>query len=58
MHWVEFVHVLETWAKARGFEMIEFWGRKGWDRLMRPYGYKETFRIVQKRLSEEHLNER
>ena len=43
--WIyEALHALEAWARELGASQIVFEGRRGWERVLRGYGY-ETKRI-------------
>jgi len=36
----EWSHTIETYAISEGAKSIDLMGRKGWERYLRPYGYK------------------
>ena len=38
--------LLENWAKTNGYHEIQIWGRKGWEKLFRPLGYKHDFTVI------------
>lgn len=46
------VGFIEAWAKARGISHIQIWGRRGWERLFKPLGYKHDFCVLSKSLVE------
>jgi hypothetical protein len=48
--WEDILTALEEWAYHNHFEYIEAWGRKGWDKVLRPMGYSHQFTIVGKTL--------
>lgn len=37
---------LEDYAKEINAKSIEFWGRKGWLRKLKPMGYKESYTVM------------
>jgi len=41
---------LEAWGRAMGCEMASIEGRKGWDRVFRPFGYARFGTELRKRL--------
>lgn len=43
---------IEAWAKARGISSIHIWGRRGWEKLFKPLGYKHNFSVLTKSLVE------
>ena len=42
--------VLEEYAKEINAKHIEFWGRKGWLRKLKPMGYKESYTVMRKEI--------
>lgn len=53
--WIyEALHALEAWARELGATQIVFEGRRGWERVLRGYGYETTRIQGVKRL--ENLN--
>jgi hypothetical protein len=44
--WFGDLGLLEAWAKANGFYKIQVWGRRGWERKLRPLGYTHEFSVV------------
>jgi hypothetical protein len=52
--WVGQIQGIEDWARHNGYKGLEVWGRTGWSKLLRPYGYREAYRILHKIFSEEH----
>ena len=48
--WVHLVSEIEAWAKANGCQSIEPIARPGWEKLMKPLGYKRTHIILSKEL--------
>jgi hypothetical protein len=49
--WILEAHrALETWAREMGATQIVIEGRKGWERVLRPYGYESTRIQAVKRL--------
>ena len=45
----------EAWAVKRGINMIEIVGRKGWESVMRPYGFSHNYTsLVKEVVSEIH----
>lgn len=44
--WLAHLPHLENWASCQGFVRMEIWGRKGWERELKPHGYKhDTTRL-------------
>lgn len=42
--------VLENFAKEVGLSGVEIYGRQGWVRRLRPYGYEQQYAVVIKRI--------
>jgi len=49
-HFPDLVPVLEKYYKALGYKFFEMTGRKGWEKVMAPLGYKLTSITIYKRL--------
>jgi hypothetical protein len=45
--WIEAMCELKKWAVSYGFDAIEIVGRRGWTRVFRPMGFKETHVITE-----------
>lgn len=41
---------IEAWGRVQGAEFMSIDGRRGWDRLLRPFGYERVGAEVVKRL--------
>lgn len=41
---------LEAWAKSVGCTSVQFFGRLGWERVMRPEGYEKRMVVMRKEL--------
>lgn len=50
--WFFDIGLLENWAKEKGFDEIEVWGRRGWERKLRPLGYTHRFTVISRNLNE------
>lgn len=49
--WIfEALHALETWAREMGASQILLEGRRGWERVLRPYGFNPTRTVCVKDL--------
>jgi hypothetical protein len=48
-HWLPLIDGIEGYAQAEGCHCVRIFGRKGWGRILD--GYKETYAIIDKRLS-------
>lgn len=46
----ELSDTIEPWAKANGCVMIETYGRKGWERYSKEYGYEFLYSCTGKRI--------
>lgn len=44
----------EVWAKTQGAEWVEVIGRKGWERVLKPYGFNHEYTSLLKRITEIH----
>jgi len=42
---------VETYAYHEGYERLEAWGSKGWERILQPLGFRHEFTIVGKFLA-------
>lgn len=41
------------WALKRGASVIEIIGRKGWEKILKPYGFMHNYTSLTKRITEE-----
>lgn len=48
--WFPLHQELEAWAKLIGCKSIHFFGRLGWERVMRPEGYERRMVVMRKEL--------
>lgn len=48
--WVGHISDIELWAKRNGCDGMEIVGGKGWERVMKPYGYDLTHVVLEKDL--------
>lgn len=48
--WFDTHQRLEAWAKEVGCKAVSFFGRQGWERVMRPSGYKRRMVVLRKEL--------
>jgi hypothetical protein len=55
--WLPLIDLIERWAAMQGATKAEVVGRKGWMRVLRRQGYRETHRIGTKELSGAERNE-
>jgi hypothetical protein len=46
--WIADIGIIERWAALQGFHKMEVWGRAGWNRMLRPHGYRESYRVLEK----------
>lgn len=46
--WLKDIDLIEGWAQAQGCHKIEVWGRPGWVRVLRPFGYSPEYVVVSK----------
>ena len=50
--WIGAIEQVENWARSVGCQEIEPIARKGWERALRPYGYKLTHVVLCKDLGD------
>ncbi len=48
--WVDLLAPIEDWAKSRGCAAMEPICRPGWERRLKPMGYRKTHVVLEKRL--------
>jgi hypothetical protein len=48
--WVHLLESIEAWAKSRGCAAMEPVCRPGWERRLKPMGYRKTHVVLEKRL--------
>lgn len=48
---VKALDLMETFAKSAGCEGVEIFGRKGWAKTLRDFGYKTQYTILMKRFT-------
>lgn len=41
-------HLLETWALENGYKRLQAWGRRGWEKKLRPLGFAHNFTVMDK----------
>lgn len=41
-------NLIEDWAFKNGYEYIEAWGHRGWEKVLKPYGFTHQFTVVGK----------
>lgn len=46
--WLKYYSYVEEHAFQHGYERIEVWGRKGWEKQLRPYGFWHEFTVLGK----------
>lgn len=44
---------IEHWAKERGCLKLQIWGRRGWQRALKPLGYIHEFTVIGRRIDRE-----
>jgi hypothetical protein len=49
--WIDYLDYLENWAATNGYHRVEAWGRKGFEKVLRPYGYRHEFTVIGKPLA-------
>lgn len=49
-HWREWVEAIKTWAASIGCRFITGRGRKGWERVMAPAGFRHECSVISKEL--------
>ena len=47
---LDYVEDLEAWAKDQGCKKMELFARPGWEKVMKPKGYKKTHVQIEKEL--------
>lgn len=40
--------LLENWAFKAGYQRLQVWGRKGWEKKLRPLGFAHNFTVMDK----------
>lgn len=48
--WVDLLDEIEAWAKGQGCSVMEPICRPGWERQLKPMGYRKTHVVLEKRL--------
>ncbi len=48
--WLDLIEKIEAWAKARGCGAMEPICRAGWERRLKPLGYRKTHVVLEKSL--------
>ena len=46
--WVSHISDVEQWAKSNGCDGMEIVGGRGWERVLKPYGYSLTHVVLEK----------
>ena len=44
--------LIENWAHTQGFQRLQVWGRRGWERKLRPLGFVHNFTVLDKFISQ------
>lgn len=50
---VEQMDQFESWARTSGVDLMEIVGRKGWERVLKPYGFTHNFTSLVKAVTKE-----
>ncbi len=50
---IEKLDEFEIWAHNQGAHYIEIAGRKGWEKIMKPHGFKHNYTSLMKRVTKE-----
>tara|TARA_R110002012_G_scaffold212382_2_gene383462 strand:- start:238 stop:666 length:429 start_codon:yes stop_codon:yes gene_type:complete len=53
-NWIESINIIEEWSKTMNCESVEFFCRKGFQRKLENYGYKQTYTVLGKELTSIH----
>jgi hypothetical protein len=48
--WLSDLVFVENWARERGCVEIKVWGRKGWERKLKDWGYRFEAQVLNKRI--------
>ncbi len=40
--------LIESWAIGKGFHSLQVWGRKGWEKKLKPLGFRHEYTILSK----------
>lgn len=54
--WIHTIKAIEEWAVENGADSIVAYSRKGFVKLMKPYGYKEAYTVISRNLSERRIH--
>ena len=46
--WLQYLALIELWAKGCGCASVELIGRKGWIKVLKPHGYEERAVVLRK----------
>lgn len=49
--WIDEINLLESICEKEGYHKIEVWGRPGWEKVLKNYGYQREFVILSKLVS-------
>jgi hypothetical protein len=48
--WAPAIEVLSSYAKTQGCKRLEAWGRRGWEKAAKPFGFEVTHIVLAKQL--------
>lgn len=46
--WLDDIELLEEICSREGYHKMEVWGRAGWEKVLKPHGFKREFTILSK----------
>ncbi len=46
MEWLCDVELLKSIARDCGYDRLQVWGRKGWEKALMPYGFRHEFTVL------------
>ena len=52
--WISNVEELDSWCQANGVDAIRIYGRKGWERKLKPYGFEHVYTVLERAVERRH----
>tara|TARA_R100001530_G_scaffold96279_1_gene66958 strand:- start:3171 stop:3599 length:429 start_codon:yes stop_codon:yes gene_type:complete len=53
-NWIQSIKTIEEWSRVNNCKSVEFFCRKGFQRKLEDYGYKQTYTVLGKELTSIH----
>ena len=53
-NWLDNVEELDAWCQAHDVNGIRIWGREGWKRKLKAYGFEHAYTVLERTVERRH----